>query len=120
MTVPHFAKMAEMMGVMDKGLKTLSYRYATTLNLIKEICDNAESTNGLSISKLNQLEFKEVERYINDRLIYDYLTTHDLSITLKEGDKYYTGPLRDNIETVHNTTKVIKLDSVAGIATFKR
>ena len=106
-SVPHFREMFNVLYDNNFILKTLSARY----NLSMEYADEVNAKY-----KLNDSEFRQVGRYINDMFIMSYLTNLNKSIIIPQGVKYYVD---DQIGTEALKPESVKLDSLYGLASFK-
>lgn len=109
--VPHFSAMFNILAIDDYMLKDYAVRGTLERKVSKEIVANDFTT-------LNQPEFREMSRYINDTLIVNWLFNANLDIEVPVGQKYYTGFMDEAVTNSIEGT-VVPLNSLAGLASFK-
>lgn len=111
-TVPHFNEMFKVLYLDNTSIKWLSVK-----NRLEEKIADRVLTN--ITQQLNQSEYRELTKYVNDILIYNWIKTLDRDLIIPVGQKYFVNHLgKTNINTLENFS--IKLNTVEGLATFKR
>lgn len=110
--VPHFASMFDLL-YMDNYLIT---EFSVKTKLERDFSSQLKTPK---IKSINQREFKEVSSYVNDLLIYNWITsmTEPLTITVPVGEIYYD---EANVPQSNNgQIDKLPLNSTHGMATFK-
>lgn len=110
--VPHFASMFELL-YMDNYLIT---EFSVKTKLERKFAEDLKTDK---IKSINQREFKEISSYVNDLLIYNWISTMEnpLTIAIPIGETYYdeSGTPKPN----NGQRNEIPLNSIHGMATFK-
>lgn len=109
-TVPHFAKMMDAWRVDH----TLIRMNVARNNIENQVADKLKSWRTQSIS---EAEWSQIKKYVNDVLIYNWITTQGFEFEYPKGGDYtyydITGQLVPAI-------KPIQINSLTGIASFKQ
>ena len=109
--VPHFAEMFKILYTDNYLLRNSSATY----DLERDFADRVVWYKN---SKLNEKEFKEVNSFINDIIIFNWITQSGLKINVPEGQIIYTNDF-GNSSPKSTVSQEITLDSGYSIATFK-
>lgn len=116
--VPHFARMFQTLSTNSNALS----RYSTVYRLERQFADDVvEYVKNKSTAfdfKLTQPEFREIEKTIYDSIISGYIIQAGLKIKVPEGFTYFTGLTNQTATTTEE--KILPINSLAGIANFKR
>ena len=125
MKVPHFAEMLKTLYYSEKAVKLFSAKINTISTLREEIENNEDyRTQRVSAGKedpgklsLSQVDFKTLDRYLNDRLIMGFLLNSDFYIEVPEGTQIYKSYANSPTGTLEEPTLSFKDD--LDIASFK-
>ena len=116
--VPHFARMFQTLSTNSSALS----RYSTVYRLERQFADGiVEYVKKKSTAfdfKLTQPEFREIEKTIYDSIISDYIIQAGLKIQVPKGFEYFTGLTNQTATT--SEEKILPINSLAGIANFKK
>lgn len=108
-TVPHFSRMFNMLEVIDTAYRQNSCKYRLTMDLANNIAGG---------KMVKRLEFKEIQNYVNEKMISKYLRESDLEFSLPLGLTYYTN--LDVKDVVRVSGQRLKIKSIWDLASFKR
>lgn len=116
--VPHFASMFNTLHIGDYCMNNFSAAYQLERKIADELIKPYKGQK-YKTAKLSELEFKEVQKYVNDVFIVNWLREKNIAIKLPVGTKYFNGD-KSNMSVVPDDGKVheVKLNSVYGIASF--
>lgn len=111
--VPHFASMFDLLYTDNYLITEFSVKTKLERSLAEQLKTN-------KIKSINQREFKEVSNYVNDLLIYNWITsmTDPLTIVVPIGETYYDKS--DTPQVNNGQIEEMPLNSTHGMATFKR
>ncbi len=111
-TVPHFSAMFDILYIDNFLINQFSVKNMLEEKIASEVLGNSTT------QKLNQREFSELSKYVNDVLITNWLFNSDLDFEVPVGQSYYTG-YKNNANVNEVEGLKINLNTVYGIATFK-
>lgn len=116
--VPHFAAMFNLLYTNDYCLNNYSFAYELERKIADDLVPLAYKAE-FKTGKLKEKEFKEVQNYINDLTIVNWLKSKELVLQIPSGQNYFSGEL-ERMNTVPDGQMVpVKLNTIYGIATFK-
>ena len=97
-------------------------RYSTVYRLERQFADDivgyVKKKSTAFDFKLTQPEFREIEKTIYDSIISDYIIQAGLKIQVPKGFEYFTGLTNQTATT--SEEKILPINSLAGIANFKK
>lgn len=117
-SVPHFASMFKLLHLNNYSLNMFSAAYALEREIAETISPKYKKQQ-IKTSKLNEKEFKEVQKYINDLFILNWLKDSNFTLKLPEGCKYFNGSTTDMEIVPLGQVREITLNSIYDIASFK-
>ena len=110
--LPHFWEMLKTTNISKQAIKQSSWRSNTMWNL----ADNIESEGAW----LSEDDWKVLDGYLNDSVIASFLKQNDIRFKIPPGTIYYSGMSMEGKLTNKVNGYEINLNTVAGIASFKR
>lgn len=111
-TIPHYNEMFKIHYVDSKIINWLSAK-----NRIESVFARKIFPDGNN--KLNRFEYRELQSYVNDLLIYKWLKTQNLQFTVPIGQTYFKNGT-SYTETNSTPGFTISLNTPEGIASFKK
>lgn len=112
-TLPHFWEMLKTTAISKGAIKQSSWRDRS----IWDMADSIETLNNVWIS---EDDWKALDIYINDKIIAAFLRENDIHFKVPVGVNYYSGmSLEGKLQNKVDGYE-ISLNSVTGIASFKR
>lgn len=117
-TVPHFSKMFNAIYTNEFVQGTLSSKHEIVSNLARQLEYNNPYSDEEPYSRiLNEKEYREVERYVNNWYITGWLTEQNITFKVPTNIGVY-----HNIKeaTINSSPETVRLNDLYGMATFKR
>lgn len=116
MSVPHFAAMLRSTATFTGALGSISSRYNISMRLADDLCSKVDQNS------LNRNEFKELQFYINDLYIAEFIKqigqNNDIVLRLPKGSYNYTSYTSAKMVTADNVP--LRLNNVLAMGSFKK
>lgn len=115
-TVPHFSRMFDVLYTNDWILSNFSVKYDLVNKLARELEKRNPYVEGNNFDRvLNEKEYTEIQRYVNDLLIAGWLSKQNLKFEIPRDGIRYTPTGQ---EMMHST-KSVTITDLYDFATFK-
>ena len=111
--VPHFREMFKIHYYDNALINTVSMKNRLEAKFAKEVLKES------SITQLDKNEYKELGKYVDDVIIFNWIRGLDLKYTVPVGQSYFIDT-QGKSNTVVGKEYEISLNTIEGLATFKK